>query len=117
VVGFTAFASGAGYLTTPITPFFEARLLGILEIVLGTSLIIGFLTPIASACAALMGVGFAFGVLPLPPGLLFTRSGILNTAVVGFALMVLGAGAFSLDAYLFGRREIIIPDSSASPKY
>jgi hypothetical protein len=35
--------------------------------------------------------------------------------VIAVALICLGPGAFSLDARLFGRREIIIP--SASPKF
>lgn len=34
----------------------------------------------------------------------------LNLAIICVALVLLGPGAFSLDARLFGRREIIIPD-------
>ena len=34
----------------------------------------------------------------------------LNLAIVSVALVLLGPGALSLDARLFGRREIIIPD-------
>jgi uncharacterized membrane protein YphA (DoxX/SURF4 family) len=33
-----------------------------------------------------------------------------NLAVISAALVLLGPGAFSLDARLFGRREIIIPE-------
>jgi hypothetical protein len=37
--------------------------------------------------------------------------------VMTAALILLGPGAFSVDSYLFGRREIVIPpDSSRSPK-
>jgi hypothetical protein len=32
--------------------------------------------------------------------------------VIAVAIMCMGAGAFSLDARLFGRREIVIPPSS-----
>jgi uncharacterized membrane protein YphA (DoxX/SURF4 family) len=35
----------------------------------------------------------------------------LNLAIICIALALLGPGAFSLDARLFGRREIIIADS------
>ena len=35
----------------------------------------------------------------------------LNLAIICIALALLGPGAFSVDARLFGRREIIIPDS------
>ena len=34
----------------------------------------------------------------------------LNLAAISAALVLLGPGAFSLDARLFGRREIIIPE-------
>jgi hypothetical protein len=37
--------------------------------------------------------------------------------VISIALVCLGPGAFSLDARLFGRREIIIPDSASSSKF
>jgi uncharacterized membrane protein YphA (DoxX/SURF4 family) len=36
-------------------------------------------------------------------------------AVVAATVILLGPGAFSLDARLFGRREIIIPGASHSP--
>ena len=34
----------------------------------------------------------------------------LNLAAISAALVLLGPGAFSVDARLFGRREIIIPE-------
>ena len=34
---------------------------------------------------------------------------VFNLAAISAALILLGPGAFSLDARLFGRREIIIP--------
>jgi uncharacterized membrane protein YphA (DoxX/SURF4 family) len=36
--------------------------------------------------------------------------------VVSISLILLGPGAFSLDARLFGRREIIIPEIPRPPK-
>jgi len=77
---------------------------------------IGFLTPIVSIAAALASVGFALNVFPKVPSSLIARLGIIDAVVIAMALAVLGAGAFSLDAVLFGRREIIIPDISRSPK-
>jgi hypothetical protein len=35
--------------------------------------------------------------------------------VMSIAITLLGPGAFSLDAHLFGRREIIIPGASRPP--
>jgi uncharacterized membrane protein YphA (DoxX/SURF4 family) len=37
-----------------------------------------------------------------------------NMAAISAALILLGPGAFSLDARLFGRREIIIPEGRSS---
>ena len=37
-----------------------------------------------------------------------------NLAAISAALVLLGPGAFSLDARLFGRREIIIPEGRSS---
>ena len=38
-----------------------------------------------------------------------------NMAAISATLLLLGPGAFSLDARLFGRREIIIPESRVQP--
>jgi hypothetical protein len=38
----------------------------------------------------------------------------LLSAVMAIAVVCLGAGAFSLDSRLFGRREIIIPARSSN---
>ena len=40
-----------------------------------------------------------------------SASTAFNLAAISAALVLLGPGAFSLDARLFGRREIIIPES------
>jgi uncharacterized membrane protein YphA (DoxX/SURF4 family) len=39
-----------------------------------------------------------------------------NLAAMSAALVLLGPGAFSLDARLFGRRKIIIPEGGRSPR-
>ncbi|MGA2902328.1 MAG: hypothetical protein ABSD98_00735 [Candidatus Korobacteraceae bacterium] len=39
---------------------------------------------------------------------------ILNVIIIDVAIALLGPGAFSLDAVLFGRRRIIIPHSPLS---
>jgi uncharacterized membrane protein YphA (DoxX/SURF4 family) len=89
---------------------------GSLETLAGTALLIGFLTPIAGASTAL--VNLAIGVS------WFLTSGehahdralaALYPFVISMAITVLGPGAFSLDARLFGRREIIIPEASRPP--
>jgi uncharacterized membrane protein YphA (DoxX/SURF4 family) len=87
--------------------------IGSLEILVGTALLIGFLTPIAGASASLgsLAIGISW----------FRTSGdnphdktvaALFLLVLSIAITLLGPGAFSLDARLFGRREIIIPEAS-----
>ena len=76
----------------------------------GVALVIGFLTPFASLGIALCVLGMAFSWFPAPPlipsGARLITLVIITTAV---ALALLGPGAFSMDGYLFGRREIVIP--------
>ena len=38
----------------------------------------------------------------------------MNAILMSISILLLGPGAFSLDARLFGRREIIIPQVSSS---
>jgi uncharacterized membrane protein YphA (DoxX/SURF4 family) len=93
------------------------RLAGWLAIASGTLLLIGFLTPIAGTVAALAAIGVAFSWFPAPAANLFDAK--LPTAlvvVVAVAIVLLGPGALSLDARLFGRREIIIPHQSRPPE-
>jgi uncharacterized membrane protein YphA (DoxX/SURF4 family) len=75
----------------------------------GASLLIGFLTPIAGV---MVGVGSASIALSLFPAsrlnLFETRLSII-LVVMAAAIVLLGPGAYSLDARLFGRREVIIP--------
>jgi uncharacterized membrane protein YphA (DoxX/SURF4 family) len=74
------------------------------------ALLIGFLTPLASAAATIgylvTGVSRLLASGTPRDSYAFTA---LNLAVMSLALVLLGPGAFSLDARLFGRREIIIP--------
>lgn len=79
-------------------------------ILVGTMLTVGVLTPLAGVLAALMSV------LGGSPWLAFSSAtslddwiGRLFFVIISLAIALLGPGAFSLDAYLFGRREIVIP--------
>ena len=77
-----------------------------LAIVSGASLLIGFLTPGATTVAGLAFVMLAFASGAPAAGLFLDRPGALSLALVAAALVLLGPGALSLDARLFGRREI-----------
>jgi uncharacterized membrane protein YphA (DoxX/SURF4 family) len=78
--------------------------------------LIGFLTPLAGAFASL--VNLAVGVSWLLTAGTHAYDRIVAPfylLIISIAVTVLGPGAFSLDARLFGRREIIIPEASRPP--
>jgi uncharacterized membrane protein YphA (DoxX/SURF4 family) len=86
--------------------------LGGLAVVTGGSILVGFLTPICCGLAAVENVLISLVRLPLSQTPTLASSiAQLNLAIICIALALLGPGAFSLDARLFARREIIIPDS------
>jgi uncharacterized membrane protein YphA (DoxX/SURF4 family) len=90
---------------------------GSLAIAVGASILVGFLTPAASAAATvgylMMGVS---SFLTTEANNHISTLAAFNLAVISAALVLLGPGAFSLDARLFGRREIIIPEGGRSPR-
>lgn len=97
-------------------------IVGSLAIATGASLLIGFLTPVAGSLAALASLGVLLSLLR--PGnlevleMLDVPGGAPATiylVVMATAVVLLGPGAFSLDARFFGRREIVIPHVSSLP--
>jgi len=72
--------------------------------------LIGYLTPLAGVLAGLFSVGCAFSWFAARNlELLEAKVTAALATVIAVALVCLGPGAFSLDARLFGRREIHIP--------
>jgi uncharacterized membrane protein YphA (DoxX/SURF4 family) len=87
-------------------------LAGVLPVTIGLALLIGFLTPIAGAAVVLLSVGRALSLMPAPaPRLLDNPAGAWFMLAIAAGIVLIGPGAFSLDSYLFGRREINIPPS------
>ena len=64
-------------------------------------LLLGFVTPVVAVLIGLASVAVAFN---------------LDIVVLSTAIALLGPGAFSIDARMFGRREILIPSSTRSQK-
>ena len=77
----------------------------------GVTLLAGIITPIAALVAGLGAIASGFSFLPAPPvsNLADSKLAVILIAIVATAIACLGPGAFSVDARLFGRREIIIP--------
>jgi uncharacterized membrane protein YphA (DoxX/SURF4 family) len=91
--------------------------LGLLGLAAGGSLVAGFLTPIAGVVVGLAALGAGFSVLPAPAAnLLDAKLSLIFAGIMTAAIVFLGPGAFSVDARLFGRREIIIPRPLRRPE-
>ena len=101
-VALSAIAHGFSALSAPDGRSMLAWTIGLLAIAIGLVLLIGFLTPIAGAAATI-------GYLVIGVSRHCCACSALYLAVISAALVLLGPGAVSLDARLFGRREIIIP--------
>lgn len=61
-------------------------------------------------------LGFVTPVTAVLTGLLSTLPLNIDIVVLSIVIALLGPGAFSIDARMFGRREILIPNASRSPK-
>jgi uncharacterized membrane protein YphA (DoxX/SURF4 family) len=109
--------SGAGAIIGSRSHAISVWAVGLIAIAVGASLFVGFLTPAASATAA---VGYL--MTGVSPSLMTEGNNHISAltafslAAISAALVLLGPGAFSLDARLFGRREIIIPEGRRFPR-
>ena len=115
-------AGGAVLITVGVAYLGDKDELGLLALVafsvscvVGLLLLIGFLSRLVALVAAVIGVGILFAWFPkVNTAQPVTPMTAALFAVITFAVICLGPGAYSLDARLFGRREIIIP--TRSPK-
>jgi uncharacterized membrane protein YphA (DoxX/SURF4 family) len=111
LVGCSVIALGVGYFQAANQRILSLGL-GIVMFAGGVCLVAGLMTPLIAILAAAGGIGIALSWLPSPDLSLFdSYLTIINLIVLSIAIALLGPGAFSLDARMFGRREIPIPSS------
>jgi uncharacterized membrane protein YphA (DoxX/SURF4 family) len=116
-IGVTLLIRGTATLETWQLGHLWASAAGLLEVVVGLLLFAGLFTPVAGTLAGLVSAGRVFSVFSLPgAGPLETTHSVALVVVMAIAVVLLGPGAFSLDARLFGRREIVVPYAPGSPR-
>jgi uncharacterized membrane protein YphA (DoxX/SURF4 family) len=117
-------AVASGLIVQSIAYFADNRgpgllslVLAVIAAVLGVLLLIGCLTRFVAVVAALLCLASLFAWFPGPRvGIFESHTTDAFAIVTAMALACLGAGAFSVDARLFGRREVIIPKNPSYPK-
>jgi len=114
-------ACGAVLITQGATYFSDKHQSGLLStavitavILVGVLLLVGILTRLLALVAAMVGLSSIFAWFPgSNVGSFDAQMTAALSVVIALSLLCLGPGALSLDARLFGRREIIIPPTSS----
>lgn len=92
-----------------------SSVLGIAALVLGGLFAVGLLTPVVAMFGITGGLLVAFSVIPGCASTLSQSSyALLLVATTLVEVLLGGPGAYSIDAHLFGPREIIIPRLNSS---
>jgi uncharacterized membrane protein YphA (DoxX/SURF4 family) len=108
-VGCSLIAQGIDYIQTE-NDTLAAWSMATLTFASGAFLLAGLMTPLVAVLVAAGGIGIALSWIPLPGQDLFdSYPEIVNLIILSIAIALVGPGAFSLDARMFGRREITIP--------
>jgi uncharacterized membrane protein YphA (DoxX/SURF4 family) len=116
-IGLVTLMQGGFYLTSKSDTLTGAWIAAVIGLASGAALLIGLLTPVAGVVAGLGTLGVGFALLPAPaPNLFDAKLSLVLTGIMIIAIVFLGPGRYSLDARLFGHREIIIPPPPRRPE-
>ena len=101
---------GAAYSLSGASEAWATWMGGATAAVSGVTLIVGLLTPAAALLVSLTSVVIALSWIPVPSvHALEDPVSMSLLAIVATSVLFLGPGAYSVDSYLFGRRELVIP--------
>jgi uncharacterized membrane protein YphA (DoxX/SURF4 family) len=116
VAGAAALSQSSAYLANGAESAPTSWALAGFAVLSGAGLVVGFLTPAAAAGVSLSTLAIAAAsATPAGASLAAHWQGPWFVAADALALAMLGPGALSIDAWLFGRREIVIPDVPRRP--
>ena len=117
-VGVTTIIDRGGYLSNHAHPTILDWVVGLAAVATASFVLIGLFTPVMSTLIGIEIVGSSLTRIPaFTANLVDLKLTEILALTIAAAIVFLGPGAFSLDARLFGRREIIIPSSSRSPNF
>jgi uncharacterized membrane protein YphA (DoxX/SURF4 family) len=109
VLGIAMILEGASYFGAPGGTV-TTLVAGAIAVIAGGLLLAGFFTPFTALVLGLDLIGLAVAATPAPsPNLFDSQPALIFGLTMIVAVIGVGPGRYSVDARVFGRREIIIP--------